>query len=586
MANSIIFTINTVSSNSISFFAYNGAIGGTTQFFTNTISTGSNTIYGIWTFNAFVFDSVTHANTLISGNSLTIYPTPTANSFTPSNTVLDFGQTVTFNALIGGGAGPFVSNLIFVSGPAGATINGIIPGNILITNTILTDGIATFIASGPANSISTNGLFTFNVISTDIGTSTYDVFNSVTNSILLDPAPTANSLTPSNTVLDLGQYTTFNILLSGGSNSFTANLIFVSGPGTVNGIVQGNVIQSKTGQTDGVVTFAGYNSFSTNGMYTFNVMVIDTGTTSPYAFNSVGNVITVDTAPTLSVTSKAIGVSTNSITYGNSITINALISGGTGNFIVNWINNGNSLTPIFVVANTATSNTLNVPAVGNYLYSITGNDIGTTTNFAISGSNTIQVVTNTTLTASCTGGGTVGYYTIATVTCTGTATINGQIGWALFVNGGQYGSNAVSSISWSEQAQPGNYNFVFKNTGNANYSNYTTTTSLSVQTLPSGGGFGGGGGNPTTTISTSSTSATTTTVHTTVVATTKNTTSVNSTVSTTSATTLVPTTIASSTPTTTIGSSNNNTQSGTCTYGSFICGILGWFAQLFKSIFG
>ena len=85
--NAIIITINSLSTNSILITAYNGIVGAANVLFSNTISTGTSTIYGSWTFNAFFADSTgASANTISSSNTLTINPTPTI-TLTPSNTV-------------------------------------------------------------------------------------------------------------------------------------------------------------------------------------------------------------------------------------------------------------------------------------------------------------------------------------------------------------------------------------------------------------------------------------------------------------------------------------------------------------------
>jgi len=82
--------------------------------------------------------------------------------------------------------------------------------------------------------------------------------------------PAATSLTPSNTILDSGQYEVYKVVISGGTGPFTDNLIYVSGPSgaTVNGVLPGNVVESLTGQSSGTLTFTSFNSFSTNGLYT------------------------------------------------------------------------------------------------------------------------------------------------------------------------------------------------------------------------------------------------------------------------------------------------------------------------------
>jgi hypothetical protein len=103
--------------------------------------------------------------------------------------------------------------------------------------------------------------------------------------------------------------------------------------------------------------------------------------------------------------------------------------------------------------------------------------------------NSIITVKNTTLSATVSNPGNVGYYTIAVVTFNGVRAIRNQTQWSLYVNGKLYGITN-SLISWSEQAQSGTYSFVFSNPGDANYTNYTTTATLNVQGITTGGSPG------------------------------------------------------------------------------------------------
>jgi hypothetical protein len=144
------------------------------------------------------------------------------------------------------------------------------------------------------------------------------------------PAPTATSLTPSNTVLDSGQYETYNVIISGGTSPFTANLIYVSGPGTVNGITAGNVVESLTNQQDGIVTFPSFNSFSATGSYTFNVVATGSATT-PVTFNAVANTVTVHSA--LGAPGQPYdGLSPVDLGQDSQIYANPVLSGGTPPF--------------------------------------------------------------------------------------------------------------------------------------------------------------------------------------------------------------------------------------------------------------
>jgi len=121
----------------------------------------------------------------------------------------------------------------------------------------------------------------------------------LSNTLIINPTPTATFLTSSNATLDLGQYETYNAILTGGTSPFTANLIYVSGlsGATMDGKEAGSVIQSLTSSSAGTVTFSSFNSFSTTGSYTFTVVATDSAST-PDVFNSISNIIIVTSALT------------------------------------------------------------------------------------------------------------------------------------------------------------------------------------------------------------------------------------------------------------------------------------------------
>ena len=707
--NAIIITItpNSLSPNSILITAYNGIVSTANILFSNTISTGTNTIYGTWTFNAFFADS-TGANTISSSNTLTINTALATPTITPAATnTLDEGQLITIAAQVSGGTSPYTynfiisqygnpSNIIAYSGPVSnsltsnsfvwvtnaigtfvanvivtdsanvpETANSVYSANIVVdpapsitltpSNTVLDSGqtetytmqvsggtgpfnvelynitgsksVGNVIISSPggSNTISftvnslTSNTFTYNAIATDTGTTTPYVFSSTSNTITVNPAlsvlisptsntldanqvlslattvnggtpsftigytlsntlcgslsaasntlsadgtntivfspntaitsqcsttltasvtdsasthvtqqatstltvnptPTATLLTPSNTILDSGQYVTYNVLISGGTLPITAKVVLVSNniPIQINGAnaLPGTTYNTIVATSDGVITFNSLlitTSSSSGGAVTFNVIAFDSANT-PVAFNAVANAITVNPAPYITLTATP----SNSIMYGKPFTVNAVITGGTGNFAVYWYLNGNSITPTVVSTNAETSNTMTLPAAGNYLYIVSANDIGTSSVYILTPvTNTIVVAQNNTLTASSSGNPGSSYYSFpVTITFTGTPTINHQAKWSLYVNGQLYGTTN-STIKYYEQfAPPGTYNFVFNLTSDANYTPYTYKTSL-VISYPPTGAYG-----VNTTVTTVTTTSTTTSIPTTSVTTT------------------------------------------------------------------
>jgi len=240
------------------------------------------------------------------------------------------------------------------------------------------------------------------------------------------------------------------------------------------------------------------------------VSVTDSATTNSIV--SANSVITVYPTPTITLSATP----SNSIMYGSPFTINAVISGGTGNFAVYWYLNGNLITPTIVSPNTITSNTMILPAAGSYAYMVEANDIGTSSVYTLApATNTIIVAKNNTLSASSSGNPGSSYYSYpVTITFTGTPTIHHQAKWSLYVNGALYGTTNSTLTYYEEFAPPGAYNFVFNLTSDANYTPYTYTTSLLISYPPTGAS------GVTTTITTVTTTSTTTSIPTTSVTTT------------------------------------------------------------------
>ena len=298
--NALTMSINAISGNTIA-LTFNGV---ESQF-----NTGSNSIYGEWTFYGYAQDNttglagitgLTGTNTVTSSNTLTIDPAPTATLLTPSNTVLDPGQSETYTVSISGGAPTFTANLIYVSGPTGATVDGLGTGSVIESLTNQQDGIVSF---SSFNSFSEVGLYTFNVIATD-SASTPVTFNSISNTITVNHALTATSLTPSNTTINSGQYVTYNVIISGGTLPITANLVLVSNstPIQINGAkaISGttyNTIVLRTGSTEpDTITFNSLelNTSSTSGgNVIFTVNAVDSAST-PVTFNSVASTIIIN----------------------------------------------------------------------------------------------------------------------------------------------------------------------------------------------------------------------------------------------------------------------------------------------------
>ena len=151
-SNEITLEISTDASytNNVVVTAYNGLPGAGNFLFTNTLTvTGSNTVYGAWTFNAFFADS-TGANTISSSNIVTINPSLTTPTISPSNPTIDNGQSVTFSSTWSGGTPDYTAKL-YSSTTSPPTCNNN-PGSTLVqTLSSLTSGSASFSSVSPTS---------------------------------------------------------------------------------------------------------------------------------------------------------------------------------------------------------------------------------------------------------------------------------------------------------------------------------------------------------------------------------------------------------------------------------------------------
>ena len=348
-----------------------------------------------------------------------------------------------------------------------------------------------------------------------------------------------------NSIIDVGQYTFISVNgIEGGNAPYTGNWAYLSTNTPLSNTIQFdinttsasegtalvNTILEFNPQTQTQAAVTAYNGFtaatntvvsSTNifGIWTFNAFFKDTSATTFNTFITSNTIfsITVYNSPsqTLYITAPN-SIKTNSIPYGTAgITVtNDITSGGSATFSFAWLLDGAKATNT-IIGTSQSYNTINTPSLtpGNYIFAVNTVDTGTTTYDALAViTNTLVITANSALTATCTGGGFVGYYTWSTVTCTGTATLNNQSSWGLYVDGTLL--NKTSSVaSWTQETQSGLHTILFKNLGNANYTNYTAGTTLKVGSLGTGGTPGGVVGPITTTSATTvSTTISTTTV--------------------------------------------------------------------------
>ena len=287
----------------------------------------SSNSLGILQVNGIVTDANGY-NAILPANSITVYPDPSI-SIDAINSIIDVGQNATFNAVISGGAGPFTVNLI--------------SGGNTLKKTLIPKNGAEFVLSYKTTSNTINSFYA-NAI--DRGTTTPFVFNSIKILISINSTPYISNITPNVSILDYGQKIKYSSKIIGGTGPFTVNLV-----------TNGNTIETITGVTAG-------NTFTFNsiqpplGEDAYYIVATDTGTSTPFIFNSISNTISVN-----SDTSLSLNTENGSIAFDNANTLQivAKISGGTGPFTYKW--NSSSPSVNFNSICTSTTNSVNTCTV-------------------------------------------------------------------------------------------------------------------------------------------------------------------------------------------------------------------------------
>ena len=307
-------------------------------------------------------------------------PAPPTPTISPSSAqILDSGQSLTITS--------------YESGSSTYTYNFIVFNSI--TNAI----IANQLSSSNSFTLTTNSLWVSNspvksnvTVEDTISLSTSN--STKTGSITVDNVPTA-TITPTNTIIDSGQYAVFTASPSGGTGTFgTYNFIVFN---SITNVIIANQLGSSS-----TFSFQTNSLWITNSPVKSNVIVTDTGTTSPYNFNSPNTAaITINSVPTA-----AFSVTNTILDSGQSTTFTATPSGGSGtfgtyNFIVfNSITNAVIAMQVGASATfTVTSNTLwttNSPVKANVIVT----DSGTTSTFNFNSVNTAAITINSAPTAT------------------------------------------------------------------------------------------------------------------------------------------------------------------------------------------
>jgi hypothetical protein len=288
----------------------------------NTFTPSANTYYCVRE-----TDSATTPNVVFTPTDLiTVYTTPTLTSLTPSNVLLNLGQSVTYNVILANGKGPFTVNLINT-------------GTSLVVNSLTgqSAGTLTFAANIPAA-----GSQTFNVVATDTGTTTPFVFSSLSNTIKVNSALTAPSAPTilSNQIVDQGQTPTLTgTIPSTGTSTYSWQWLY----STNGGSSYSSATSSQCATPSGAGAAAGATetcSFATTGStttgnYLFELRVTDSASTSVTITSTASPIVTVN--PTLTAPAAPI-LSSNAIDNTQQETITGNIpSTGTAPYFYNWL---------------------------------------------------------------------------------------------------------------------------------------------------------------------------------------------------------------------------------------------------------
>ena len=220
-----------------------------------------------------------------------------ANPSTPA--IFDVGQSTNINAVATGGSG-------------------------IYTYTWTSNGCSGIASSGTGNS------FTYTPTAATAGCTFTFTANDGTTTNTASTAPAVVdtqpilSISPSNVLIDSGQYEAYIASVTGGSGPFNIELYNVTGRSQQGPNVD---ITLPGGSNEIVFEVSGIGSFA------YNAIATDSGTTVPYTFNSASNTITVYNAlQIISFTS-----SNSVIDVGQLTNITTVISGGIAPYTYNFI---------------------------------------------------------------------------------------------------------------------------------------------------------------------------------------------------------------------------------------------------------
>ncbi|MDE1834670.1 MAG: hypothetical protein KGH64_05000 [Candidatus Micrarchaeota archaeon] len=346
----------------------------TTNTFSFTLPASSNDL-GVLTYSLKVIDSATTNEIVTTTNTITVTKILTGTSVVASNQVVDQGQTENIIYSYGGGTQPFSVNFM-LSNSADA--------HPIIANQIYT-GVST---SG--NSYS----FTIPSSNNALGTLTFsgNVVDSLaanyllTNTLTINKALATVNVVSSNAIADQGQAVKLTVVWSGGTSAYTINWM-ISNSADAHPIIANSIYQTVSG-TSNSFSFTIPASNNALGTITYTANIMDAATTNSIA--TITNTITIKPSPINLVTMTP----GNSVIIGSgTVTINSLVTGGTGTFTFQWTDN-NAKAVNTLVGTAGSSNTMgsgDLP-VSTYQFNVIATDTGTTTPFVLAlATNTLYI---------------------------------------------------------------------------------------------------------------------------------------------------------------------------------------------------
>lgn len=307
---------------------------------------------------------------------------------------------------------------------------------------------------------------------------------------------TATAPATTNTILDVGQNTTFSTVISNGVGPFNVSLIDVG---------QGDApYESFNVPADGTVTFDEFEPGYSDSYY---VTVNDMGMTPPNIFSTSPTLITVNPAlgtPSITSVATPIGAGqtetviadTSSVagTGSGTIAYNLLASSGAG-----YVSTDATCTPADPTVCTY------MPAAGTYTYEVTATDQASTpatTTSAASASVTVSQATST-ISVLCppftVGTPTTGSGTTCTALVTGYGTPGGTVSFVSSSGTGSFTGSGVCTLSSGactvgyNDTTSGSPTITATYSGDTNNPGTSGITSVTVNPSSTGGGGGGGG---------------------------------------------------------------------------------------------